>query len=607
MKATIKMWFVLLLVSFGTISCTDYLDKSPLSDISETDPYKNFTNFQGFIEELYNAIPCISATDSHNCWNLGDDELWDTDTRMLTNAIDEGDYWGWNQRYYSFLGTGYNDINEEDSKKHKHYYGYCWYAIRKANLGLANLDKLTEATQEQRNLIEGQLYFFRGFFHFMLMMYWGGLPYVDVDLAGASMTLPRLSYQETADKVAADLQRAVDVLPTDWDETSAGQVTLGKNNQRANKIMALAFLGKNYLYAGSPLMNKASGGNAAYNAEYCKKAAEAFGQVLKLAQSTGKYKLAGVNETILYEYLGSASGRFRWNQVNDYRPKVIKSTGIKCYPPANYADLFGMSNGLPIADITKKDNETGYDPEYPFRDRDPRFYKNFVFDGMKCVIDGTKVNGNPERQYASLYTDGAFRTQDGTAAARTGYMNLKLCSQYANDWDGYIDNNCMVLSLMRLTDVYLMYAEAVAEGYGTPQSKATNYDLTALQAVNKIRDRAGVPEVNSKYTGSTDAFMSEVQRERAIELSFEGHRFHDLRRWLLLDKPPYNQKKAVYFDRDPSMDDETRFADPANARVLNLREEVIVQRNYTEKHYWLPFLRDDVDMYASFTQNPGWE
>lgn len=383
---------------------------------------------------------------------------------------------------------------------------------------------------------------------------------------------------------------------------------------------------KNYLYAGSPLMNKASGGSATYNAEYCKKAAEAFGQALKLAQSTGKYKLAaweeytelmytynkngklpGVKETILYEFLGKADSRFRWNQVNDYRPKIIKSTGIKCYPPANYADLFGMKNGLPIADITKKDNETGYDPEYPFRDRDPRFYKNFVFDGMKCVLDGTKVSGDPERQYASLYTDGAFRTKDGTAAARTGYMNLKLCSQYANDWDGYIDNNCMVLSLMRLTDVYLMYAEAVAEGYGTPQSRAINYDLTALQAINLIRERAGVPEVNGKYTGTTEAFMSEVQRERAIELSFEGHRFHDLRRWLLLDKPPYNQKKAVYFDRDPAMDDATRFADPTNARVLNLREEVIVQRNYTEKHYWLPFLRDDVDMYASFTQNPGWE
>lgn len=48
MKVTIKMWFVLLLFSLGTISCTDYLDKSPLSEISETDPYKKLHQLSRF-------------------------------------------------------------------------------------------------------------------------------------------------------------------------------------------------------------------------------------------------------------------------------------------------------------------------------------------------------------------------------------------------------------------------------------------------------------------------------------------------------------------------------------------------------------------------------
>jgi hypothetical protein len=83
-----------------------------------------------------------------------------------------------------------------------------WYGIRKANVGLANLNLLTNATQEEKNLIAGQLYFFRGFFHFMLMQYWGGLPYIDqVIPADAVMRYPRLTYQQTADKAAEDFQK----------------------------------------------------------------------------------------------------------------------------------------------------------------------------------------------------------------------------------------------------------------------------------------------------------------------------------------------------------------------------------------------------------------
>jgi hypothetical protein len=175
-----------------------------------------------------------------------------------------------------------------------------------------------------------------------------------------------------------------------------------------------------------------------------------------------------------------------------------------------------------------------------------------------------------------------------------------------NDWDGYKDNNKLTLSMIRLADVYLMYAEAVAEGYGSPTSTSSNYTMSALAAVNKIRERAGVADIAAEYTTSLDGFMSELRRERAVELAFEGHRFNDLRRWLLLDKAPYTQKKAVYFDRATDQTNDVRFADPKNGHVLNLREEVLSERKFTEKHYWFPFLKDDVKMYTDFKQNPGW-
>src|SRR5690606_2304842 len=93
---------------------------------------------------------------------------------------------------------------------------------------------------------------------------------------------PRLSYHESAEKVAADLRRAADLLPIDWNNTTAGRATAGKNELRINKIMALGYLGKNLLYAGSPLMNYESTGSRTYNEDFSRRAADAFGELLAL-------------------------------------------------------------------------------------------------------------------------------------------------------------------------------------------------------------------------------------------------------------------------------------------------------------------------------------
>lgn len=630
MKRYFKTIFLSLALTAGFTGCSDYLDKEPLSDIEENDPYKNFRNFQGFVEELYNSIPLMTSQDYHCCWNFGEDEYWEpNETRLMTYAIDHGNFWGWNECYYSYFSAGVvNDNSISNERMHKgHLYGLCWYGIRKANIGIENLSKLTDATEEEKNLIKGQLYFFRGWFHFMLMQYWGGLPYIDrVIPSNEPMRLPRLNYQQTAEKAAEDFKIAADILPVDWDETVAGKTTLGKNQIRANKIMALAYLGKDLLWAGSPLMNKESTGSAAYNTELCKRAADAFGEALSITESTGRYELAdfehyhdifynwkqnilnGMKEVIFYENMAACNiGAWRWNLVNDFRPQKINASGIKCFPTANYVDYFGMANGLPITNPEKADAESGYDPEYPFKNRDPRFYKDIVYDAVQCVKDGSQVGNDPNLQYASLYTTGAYRTEIPAKACFTGYMNMKFVSQYMNDWDGYKDNNILVMPMMRLADVYLMYAEAAAAAAGSATGSASGYSLTAVQAVNKVRERAGVAGVAAKYTASLDGFMSELQRERAVELAFEGHRFVDLRRWLLLDKAPYTYKKSVTFDRATDMSDADRFADPASAHVLNLKEEILLTRDYTERHYWFPFLRDDVKLYTDFKQNPGWE
>ncbi|MFC5283032.1 RagB/SusD family nutrient uptake outer membrane protein [Pedobacter alpinus] len=630
-KIVCPLVITIVIISLG--SCKKYLDQAPAASISPTEAFQNFRNFQGFTEELYNSIPVVTGIGSHNNWNFGEEEVWVPDNRILSNAIDQGDYRAWEGIVFgSWFRRGGNPSNNQKGDK-GNLYGLAWYGIRKANVGLANLDKLTDATPEEKRLIEGQLLFFRGWYHFMLMQFWGGLPYIDIELpADESPRVPRLNYHQTADKVTADLRKAADLLPLDWDQIPAGAATKGNNDRRINKIMALGFLGKNLLLAGSPLMNEESTGNNSYNIAYCKQAAEVFGEALQIIESTKRYELVPFSKYTEIFYTHAKGGltpgavidgghryveaifqenlldiyRFRWNQVNDYRPSTILSTGLKVYPAANYINYYGMKNGYPIVNISQADAQSGYDPQYPWRDRDPRFYHDILFDGEKTVSNPGQVGNDPFRQYASLFTNGLYRTDNPTQAVFTGYMLSKFTSKLLNNWEPFRENNTVVLSFLRLPDLYLMYAEAASEGYNSPQAKSTNFNKTAVEAVNAVRDRPGlgVGHVADKFLGSQDLFRDEYRRERAVELAYEGHRFVDLRRWKLLDKAPYTLKTAIEFDRvTPHAQ---VYADPKNARVQNFRQRTLFTRNFSDRHYWFPFPTSDISIYSGFKQNPGW-
>ena len=81
-----------------------------------------------------------------------------------------------------------------------------------------------------------------------------------------------------------------------------------------------------------------------------------------------------------------------------------------------------------------------------------------------------------------------------------------------------------------MPEVYLNYAEAVNEVYG-PNGVAPGGTLTAVGAINLLRNRVGMPNVDAKYTGSKEDFRERIRNERAIELCFEGFRYDDIRRW----------------------------------------------------------------------------
>ena len=623
MKIIIKsiIFVCALFLGTGLTSCKKYLDKAPEASISVNDVFTTFKSFQGFTEEMYECVPDYTKATYNADWNLADELVATLKDWRMGVHMDNGDYWavltgnGWSQSYIK--GNGFNT---SDGWGNKELWGGCWYGIRKANLGLANLDKLVSATQEEKDIIKGELLFFRGMLHFQLMQFFGGLPYIDKVLEVGNLTLPRLSYQACAAKVDADLAAAALLLPANWDAPTCivGQTTIGNNAQRVTKSTAYAYEGKNLLLAASPLMNAGVTGNSAatatasYNVDLCKQAAAAFAKCLTLSDNgTATYHLAswanymtnfytldtkvpGYEESL---YQGPFFGGTT-DLAAIWLPGAISSAGDVVTPSADYVEYFGMANGLAITDAG-----SGYNPADPWTGRDPRFYKYIIYDGVKIIQGGSK--SNDAYRYANLYTGGNY--MNDLSASRTGYLLCKFAPMTSNNIDalkGWRDKP----SYLRLADVYYMYAESVLWGYGNATvATAPGYPLTAAAAVNMVRNRATVPNIDARYLDTPAHFMDMLIKERAVELMCEANiRFVDLRRWLLLTDIKYHFKTAINFDRDPGTNYFPATGNPIIKPPINIKKTILTTRVTENKHYWCPLPTNQVTLYPGFGQNPGW-
>ncbi|MFW5877941.1 MAG: RagB/SusD family nutrient uptake outer membrane protein, partial [bacterium] len=477
--------------------------------------------------------------------------------------------------------------------KYKGIWPESWYGIRASNMALEKMPFLIDATDEQKRLIEGQAYFFRAFFHWELIRVWGGMPYIDRVLQpNDALDYTRLSYQEITERIIEDFDKAAQLLPANWDDVLVKSP--GRYTGYATKGAAMAFKAKALLFAGSPLMNGVSTGSYSINNEYMERAAVAAWEMLELANE-GYYSLVPFDR--YQENFAKNDGTHVWSEETIFlkfphtigsfwvvgghgriftpEPSVFGGNEVCHAVVQNYIDKFEMADGT-LYDISYDNDSTKR-----WNNRDPRLRKAILFDRDSAGYSPLTV--------MRLYDEEpGFPSMKGPNVL-TPYICKKYLPRGVNQIDKLWDNYTYVCPHMRLAEVYLIYAEAANEAWG-PNGKAPGADLTAIEAVNIVRNRAGHVDVLPEFTGTKELFRDRIRNERCVELAFEAQYWHDLRRWYIAHLPENKILYTMDFDRNHT----------------NFNRRVVRKRIFEMRHYWMPLPADQIYFTEGFEQNPGW-
>ena len=412
----------------------------------------------------------------------------------------------------------------------------CYSGVGRCNTFLANVDKVADLDEDLKSRMKGEAHFLRALFYFNLENYWGDVPLIlDPPDAKTQDTLPRSPRAAVVAQVLKDLDSAAQVLPDSYGETDLG---------RATKGAALALKAKVLLFEASPLLNK--GGDK----QKWQAAADAAKQVMDESDYAlyPDYRALFLpenenNEEVIFDV------QFIYPDEGNSFDLIDRQYNSNA-PLLGLAEAYEMKNGLPISDAN-----SGYDADHPYKDRDPRLYATIVYPGDtymgKTVTDDRfAITGYGVEKY-SIYTE-----EEPPAEL----SDLKGGQSYTN----YI--------VLRYADVLLMYAEA--------QNEASGPDASVYDAINAVRERAGMPDIPN---GLSQQDMREViHHERRVEFACEGYYYNDIRRW----KTAEVVMNATIQAYDGS-DIETRRFKP-------------------ERDYWWPIDQDELDLNPNLEQNPNY-
>lgn len=434
-------------------------------------------------------------------------------------------------------------------------------AIQYLNNFLALTDKVQWATTEPvtamfNDRMKGEAYGLRALFLFHLLQSHAGksnsgellgVPIVlEHETLESDFNHPRATFEDCMQQIYADLQKAEDLLPLDYEDISSeSQIptkyqSIGINISDYNRVfgdhfrlrmtrrIAQAIKAKAALQAASPAYSSGNTTTWADAANYAALVIQQKGGVAGIdPQGALFYQSASVNT--MNEGRNTAEilwrvdrGDVTSNLEADHFPPTLFGRG-RLNPTQNLVDAFPMANGYPISDAAN----SGYVATAPYDNRDPRLKNYIVVNGGTLGVNNTAIN----TAVNSPTNDGLNKVETST---RTGYYLRKFLRTDVNLNPSSVSGQYHITPRLRMTEIYLAYAEAANEAWG-PTGIGTS-SFSAYDIIKAIRTRAGVGTTNGdpyleQVKNDKDLMRQLIRNERRLELCFEGFRFWDIRRW----------------------------------------------------------------------------
>src|SRR5690554_5042600 len=534
-------------ISIFFASCHNILEIEPKDRI--TGIWENEALVESYVNGMYNRL-------QHGFCEA----LWGSLTDELHDVHNNGG--AWTVQRGELTSDNVSTLSTTTTTPSFNKWGTAYARIRDINEFFQEIESST-FDDEMKNRLKGEMKFIRAYLYSELLWRYGDVPLITTVFAldDDYTSVNRENYDKVVDFIVNELDDAAVLL-------SQSEIKKG----RATPDAASALKSRVLLYAASPLNNPS---NDLVKWEKAAEAAEALlDKEYTLYPDYKNLFLEDNNEIIFAKYFTKSIN----HNINGLSGTNSLYGGGHNHPTENIVMDYEMVNGeLPYS--LGSSNEivvnprSGYDPNNPCVDRDPRFYASILHDG-------------------AIFQDHEIETFDGGIdsplssvlpwnATMTGYYLHKFIdpSKSVNLRTDDLSTNPWIF--FRYGEILLNYAEAKFE---------LGDEDAARESINQIRARVNMPPVSS----SGIDLKNKIRHERRIELAFEGHRFFDVRRWKILEE--VSSKQILGMQIRKAANGEKSYDIKTVAPVV-----------YYEQHLRLPVPRAEIDKSGgALIQNSGY-